>query len=142
MPAGAVEEEDGLRAGSDVGRELVETELHHLSVGEEQRRAPPRAEQVAEEIGVLITLVGRLAGPRSAPRRLPDKAVLLADARFALEPEFDRRSFGQVLRMRAQNRGEVFLKASTIRSSCLGWQGRALICEKPAALRSFEMVRS
>ena len=145
VPAGAVEDENGLRVGSNLGRDLVEIELHHLSVGEGQRQrcalAPSGADR-AEEIGVLIALIGGLAGPRSAPRRLPDKAVLLADARFVLEPDFDRRSFGQVPQMRAQNLGEVFLKAATIRSSCLGWRGRALICEKPSALRSLPTLRS
>ena len=134
-----------MRAGGDLGGDLVEMELHHLGVGEGQRQrrafAACRTDR-AEEIGVLIALIGGLAGPRSAPRPLPDKAVLLADARFVLEPDFDRRCFGQVGEMGVQDFGEVFLKAATIRSSCLGWRGRALMWEKPSALRSLPTLRS
>src|SRR5271165_719749 len=45
----------------------------------------------AEEVGVFVALVGRLARTCSASRPLPHEAVLLADARFVLEPDFDRR---------------------------------------------------
>jgi hypothetical protein len=48
---------------------------------------------------------------------LPDLAVLLADASLVLEPDFYWRGFRQAVEMGAQRAREVFLKASTIRSS-------------------------
>ena len=134
-----------MRAGGDLGGDLVEMELHHLGVGEGQRQRRAFAASGtdrAEEIGVLIALIGGLAGPSSALGPLPDQAVLLADAGFILEPDLDRRSFGQIGEMGAQDGDEVFLKAATIRSSCLGWRGRTLMWEKPSALRSLPTLRS
>jgi hypothetical protein len=66
--------------------------LHGLGVGEGQRQrgadAARRADR-AEQIGVLVALVGGLARPRAAPRPLPDQAVLLADPSLVLEPDLD-----------------------------------------------------
>ena len=140
VPTGAIEDENGVRAGGDVGGDFVDVELHRLGVGEGERQG--RAFAVsgadrAEQIGIFVVLVGRLPGPRSAPRPLAHEAVLLTDARFVLEPDFDRRLLGQIRHMDTQDIGEVFLKASTIRSSCLGWRGRALMCEKPSFFKSF-----
>jgi hypothetical protein len=67
-------------------------ELHGACVGirQSQRRACSACwTDGTEEIGVFVTLVGRLAWSRSAPGPLPDAAVLLADARLVLEPDFD-----------------------------------------------------
>ena len=123
VPSGAIEQQHGVRALGDVARDLVEVELHRFGVGEGQRErralAARRADR-AEEIGVLVALIGGLARPRSAPRPLPDEAVLLADAGLVLEPDFDRRSRRQIGQMRLQRRGEVFLNASTISPSCAG----------------------
>ena len=54
VPTGAVEDEDGVRAGGDLGGDLVEVELHHLGVGEGQRQrrafaasGTDRAEEIA-----------------------------------------------------------------------------------------------
>ena len=94
MPSGAVEQQHGVRALGDIARDFVEVELHHVGVGvgQRQRRADAagRADR-AEQIGVVVALVGGLAWPRSAPRPLPHEAVLLADPGFVLEPDFDRR---------------------------------------------------
>ena len=56
-----------------------------VPAGERQRRpdATGRADR-AEQIGVVIALVGGLAGSRSAPGPLPNLAVLLADASLVL----------------------------------------------------------
>jgi transposase len=65
-------------------------ELHHVSVGVGQHEGRPdaagRADR-AEQIGVVVALVGGLPWPRSAPGRLPNLAVLLADA--GPHPELD-----------------------------------------------------
>src|SRR5271165_3162666 len=59
---------------SDVARDLVEVELHHVGVGIRQRKrradAAGRADR-AEQISVVIALVGGLPWPRSAPGPLP-----------------------------------------------------------------------
>ena len=112
VPSGAVEQQNGVGALGDVARDFVEMELHREGVGEGQRErralAPRRADR-AEEIGVLVTLVGGLARPRSAPGPLAHEAVFLADAGFVLEPDFDRRVLRQIGEMGAQRPREVFL---------------------------------
>jgi hypothetical protein len=94
--------------------------LHHGRVGVGQREgranAAGRADR-AEQIGVVIALVGGLPWPRPASGPLPDKAVLLADTGLVLKPDFDRRRLRQSVEMSLQRVREVFLKASTIRSS-------------------------
>jgi hypothetical protein len=87
VPSGAVEQQDGVGSLGDVAGDFVEMELHRLGVGEGQRERRPDASggtNGAEEIGALIALIGRLAGPRSSLGPLPHQAVLLADARFVL----------------------------------------------------------
>jgi hypothetical protein len=67
----------------EAARDLVEVKLHHVGVGMGQRQRRPdaagRADR-AEQIGVVIALVGGLPGSCSAPGPLPNLAVLLADA--------------------------------------------------------------
>ena len=119
-PSGPVEEQNSVGALGDVARDFVEVELHHVSVGVGQREGRPaaagRADR-AKQIGVVVALVGRLPGPRSTPGPLPNLAVFLADAGFVLKPDFDRRRLGQSFKMSLQRAREVFLKASTVRSS-------------------------
>ena len=104
----------------DVARDFVEVELHHVGVDIGQREGRPNAAggaDGAEQIGVVITLVGGLPWPRPAPGPLPNPAVFLADAGLILKPDFDRRRLWQSVEMSLQRVREVFLKASTIRSS-------------------------
>jgi hypothetical protein len=64
----------------DVARDFVEVELHHVGVGIGQRQGrsdAPRWADRAEQIGVVVTLIGGLPWSRSAPRPLADEAVLL-----------------------------------------------------------------
>jgi hypothetical protein len=94
--------------------------LHHVGVGMRKRQGGPDAASRtdrAEQIGVVIALVGGLPRPRSAPGPLPNLAVLLADAGLVLKPDFDWGRFGQPFKMSLQRAREVFLNASTIRSS-------------------------
>ena len=145
VPAGAVEQKDGVSAPGDAAADLLEMELHGFGVGVRQgeRRAFAlgRADR-AEEIGALVALVGRLARPRPASRPLPHQPVLLADASFILEPDLDRLRASDGAEMCAQGLGEVFLNASMVRASCPGWRGRELTWEKPSLLSSLPMVRS
>ena len=113
--------------------------MHHVGVrvgqGESRSDAASRTDR-AEQIGVVVSLVSRLCGPRSAPGPLANEAVLLADPGLILEPYLDRRRLGQTVEMSLQRAWEVFLNASTIRSSCAGWRGLALMWEKPIFFRS------
>jgi hypothetical protein len=67
----------------------------------------PRRADGAEQIGVVVTLVGRLPWPRSAPGPLPNLAVLLADAGLVFKPDFNRRRLGQAVDMSLQRAREV-----------------------------------
>jgi hypothetical protein len=63
----------------------------------------------AEQIGVLITLVGGLTRPRSFASPLPNKTVLLSQARFILKPNLDRLACGNPAQVRCKRAREVFL---------------------------------
>ena len=93
-------------------------QLHHVGArvgqGESRSDTASRTDR-AERIGVVVSLVSRLCGPRSAPGPLANEAVLLADPGFVLEPYLDRRRLGQTVEMSLQRAGEIFLNASTIR---------------------------
>ena len=64
----------------------------------------------AEQIGVAIALIGRLAGARALSRPQARQAILLAKACFVLEPDLHRRSRWQVSYMHLERVGEVFFK--------------------------------
>ena len=122
MPSGAIEQQDG----------VVRLQLHCV-----------RSRRGEAEIGVVVSLVGGLCGARSAPGPLADEAVLLADP--GSHPELVERRPGTRSRpassradLRDEHLGalEIFLNASTIRSSCAGWRGLALMWEKPIFFRS------
>ena len=86
-PSGSVKQQDGMSPCSDVARDFVEMELHHVGVGIGQgERGADTAGGAdrAEQIDVVIALVGGLAGSRSAPGPLPNLAVLLADPGYVL----------------------------------------------------------
>jgi hypothetical protein len=106
-----------------MARDFVEVKLHHVSVGVGQRKRgsdPTGGADRSEQVGVVLALVGRLPWPRSALGPLPNLAVLLADAGLVRKPDFDRRRFRQSFEMSLQRAREIFLNASTIRSSCAG----------------------
>ena len=109
-----------MRAFGDIAGDLVEVKLHHVGVGigQSQRGSyAPRRTDGAEQIGVVVALIGGLSRPCSLPRPLADQAVLLADPGLILEPDFDRRRLWDAFEMHLQRAREVFLNASTIRSS-------------------------
>ena len=110
MPSGSVEKQHGVGAVGDVTRDFVEVKLHRLGVGMgqgERRAEAPRRADGAEQIGVVIALISRLVGPRSASRPLPDLAIRLADASLVLKPYLDRRRFGDALEMSLQRAREI-----------------------------------
>ena len=145
MPSGSIEQQNGVGALGDVARYLVEVKLHGecVSDGQCERRAfTPRRADRAEEIGVVVTLVGRLARSRSPLRPLANLPVLLPNPGFVLEPNLYRFARGDMGKMRLQRLAEVFLNAAIVSAFWPGWRGRALMCEKPSILRSLPIVRS
>jgi hypothetical protein len=70
----------------------------------------------AEDIGPFGALIVRRAGPCSALGPAARDLVLLTDARFVLEPEFDVYARFQALADLLDLAREVFLKASTANS--------------------------
>ena len=113
-----IEQEDGVGAPFDGAGDLVQVKLHRLRVRVGQRQggagAARRADR-AEQVGALVTLVGWLSWPCSAPRPLSHEPVLLADAGLVLKPDLDGLSHGDVAQMGAQRSREVFLNASIVR---------------------------
>jgi len=85
-------------------------DLRHVGVGMGKHEGHPdaagRADR-AEQIGVVVALVGGLPWPRSAPGPLPNLAVLLADAGLVFKPDFNRRRLGQAVEMGLQRVREV-----------------------------------
>jgi hypothetical protein len=80
-------------ASSHVLADLIEMGLHGVSVGirhDDGRANVARRTNGTEQIGIFITLIFGLARSCAAFRPLVDEAVLLADAGFVLEPDFDR----------------------------------------------------
>ena len=116
VPPRPVHEDDGVRLGGDVSADLVEMHLHGACVGPGQHEGRARAAQGtdrAEQIGVLVALVGRQAGPRAGLGPQPGSAVLLAEPGLVLEPDFDPPVLGQMAYMRGERAREVFLNPSS-----------------------------
>lgn len=98
-------------ASRDMQGDLVDVELHGLGVGERQDQTRPDAScrtDGAEQIGRLVALVGRLAGPSAAPCPLPHDAVLLTDPSLVLEPDLDLLLARHARQMGSERAREVF----------------------------------
>ena len=127
MPAGAVEDEDGVRAGGDLGADLRQVQVHRLDVDARQHQCgadAARRTDGAEQIGRGVALIARRT--RAAALVGPDvgQASLLADACFILPPQLDRLAPSMLGKGRGDQLGEVFSCASWAAMSCSGWRGR------------------
>ena len=144
MPSGPIEQQDSAGSRNDFRCDGLKMFLHGLRVGigHDNRRAlaSGRTDR-SKNIRVVIALILGLAGPCAPSRPLPDDAVLLANPRLVLEPDFDGRLLGQMAYVGGERGGEVFLKVSSIPTSWPGWRGRALMCEKPILCRTFATER-
>ena len=80
----------------------------------------------AEDVGVGIALVLRLARAGSLLRPLVDEAVLLPDPHLVLDPDLDRRAGRLSAYDLAEAEGKVFLCAAMASGSCAGCLGLAL----------------
>ena len=131
--------------GSDVFADLLDVHLHGAGVGlgqhEGRAGAAPGAD-CAEQIGVLVALVGRQAWARTGPGPNACATVLLAEPSLVLKPDLDRLVLGQMAYVSSERAGEVFLNPSSTSGSCLGCCGRPLMWEKDSARSRSEIARS
>jgi len=121
MPSGLIDEEDGVGAWADLGRDFVEMPLHGLGVAarqDESRADAALGTDGAEDIHRLGALVPGRPGPGSPWRPAPGNLILLADPRFVLPPEFYLGIGRERGLDRFQHGGEVFLKSSMANSFC------------------------
>src|SRR5215213_4178411 len=110
VPAGLIEQEDGMGARGDSLCDLGEVEVHGGSVAAGHDHGGgltlPRADG-AEEIGRPGALILGRGGPGAAPGPASGDAVLLAYARLVLPPEFQRRTGAEPRPDRSKEGGEV-----------------------------------
>ena len=93
MPAGAIEQHDGMVARRDVATDLGEMQVHHLAVGYRQDEGDAgiaRGTDGAEQIRPIVALVARCPRSAAALGPNPGQRPLLADAGFVLPPKLDR----------------------------------------------------
>ena len=109
-------------AGSDLGRDLGQVQVHRLGIAarQDERCALPVARaDGAEDIGRGGALVVRRTGPRATFGPASGDLVLLPDAGFVGKPDFYRgRIDALVARDLFQARGETFLKSSMAPWAC------------------------
>ena len=127
VPAGTVEDEDGMGAGGDGAGDLGEVVVHRAGIGEghdEARGDAAAGTDRAEDVGPPIAGVARRTWARAALRPDPGERALLAYARLVLEPDLERFAPCSLGDRGGDRLGEVFLKASCASGSVFGWRGR------------------
>ncbi len=121
VPAGLVEDEDGVGARRDGGADLAEMRLHRRRVAVGHHEAGALAlfrADCAEDVGPLGALIVGRPRPGAAPSPAAGDLVLLPDPRLVLEPEL----YGCVGRETRPDRPdrirEAFLNWSAASGSC------------------------
>jgi len=122
MPAGLVEQQDGMLAWRDLGRDFGQMQVHRLGVacGQDEgcALAVLRADR-AEDVSGGGSLVARRRRPRSAPGPTSRDLVLLADARLVAKPYFYIGWIDALVLRNFRHSGwEGFLKFSIAPSAC------------------------
>ena len=112
MPAGLIDQEDGVGAGRDGRGDLREVQVHRLGVAGRQDQgctlALLRADR-SEDVGGSGALVTGRAGAGAALRPAAGDLVLLADASLVGEPDFYGVAVDRLLaRDCLQARGEAY----------------------------------
>src|SRR5215213_7651224 len=120
MPAGAIQENSGVRARCNGLRDLLQVQFHAL--GRAARQDKPRSFALsrtdrAEDIGRGRSLIFRRCGARAAFGPAPRDLVLLSNPGLVGKPDLERLAANR-LGDRLQAGGEVFLKAS---AACSFW---------------------
>ena len=115
MIACAIENEGGVTSVRDPAPDFSQMEGHDLGVG--SRHDNGRCDATlrtdgTEDIGPFITLIAWCARSRSTLGPASGQCALLADARFVLEPDFERLVFGAGRQACCDDLGEVFLYAA------------------------------
>src|ERR1700692_3307148 len=124
--AGAIENESGVTTCRHLAADSSEMQRHVLGVGGRHDQACCDATLRtgrAKQVGPVVALVVRRAGPRSTFGPDAGQRALLADPGLILEPDFDWLAFGAAGDLRRDCRGEVFLNVSRASSSAFGWRG-------------------
>ena len=119
VPSGPIHEQNGVSAGLDGKRDLLEVQRHGLCVAgrhDETGRLAERGTDRAEDIGRGGSLILQGERSRAAFRPASRDLVLLTDAGFVLEPDFEGLAAGRG--DRRQDVRDFFLNASTAASSC------------------------
>jgi hypothetical protein len=138
MPAGLIENDNGMGAFGDLGAELGEMHGHGIGVdlGQHQGRRyrgrrRPRDGRLCGA-GPLVALVGCPICP------LPDQLAFLADTGLIGKPAFYRAVSGSAAERVVDQVAEVPLDAAWLFGSLFGCCGRALIRRKPNLLISLD----
>jgi hypothetical protein len=121
MPSSLIDDQDGVSAGIDGGADFRQMGVHRFGIAPRQNQTDTLAllrTDSTEDIGPLGALIVRRAGSRSALGPAARDLVLLADAGFVLEPDFDLYARFEALADRFDLGREVFLNASTANSFC------------------------
>jgi hypothetical protein len=112
VPSGAIHQQHSMGTSLDGSADLFQVQLHGMGVGigksQSGTSATGRADG-AEQVGVLVALIGWLTRPCSPLCPLPNDAVLLANARLVLPPDLDGLVARQMPGMCLQRAREVFL---------------------------------
>ena len=120
MPAGAIQENSGVRARRHGLRDLLQVQVHALDRAARQDQAsalPLSGTDGAEDVGRLGSLIFRRCGARAAFGPAPRDLVLLSNPGLVRKPDLERLAADR-LGDRLQAVGEVFLKAS---AACSFW---------------------
>jgi hypothetical protein len=116
MPAGLIEQENGVFAGRDNLGDVLKVQVHRFGIAKGQYEARALAvigTDRAEDVGRGGALIVRSRWPRPPLGPAARDLVFLADASLVAEPDFQRREADAGLqRDLAKARGEVFLKSS------------------------------
>src|SRR2546430_691104 len=116
MPAGLVDQEDGVGCRRDSFGDLREVQVHGLGVTGRQDQGRALALLWAdgtEDVGGSGALIAGSARAGAALRPSPGDLVLLTDASLVGEPDFYRLAVERLFaRDGLQARGEAFLKSS------------------------------
>src|ERR1700693_5832966 len=92
MPAGLIDDQDGMSAGVDGGCDFRQMGVHRLGIAPWQDETDTLAllrTDRAEDVGPLGSLIVRRAGPCSALGPAACDLVLLGDTRFVSAPQLD-----------------------------------------------------
>ncbi len=135
MPAGAVEDQHGMRAGADAAADLDQMLVHRDGVDhrhDDRGAGVAHRTHRAKQVGVAEPQIARRGGALALGRPHARQGAFLADPHLVLEPQLYRLAgmlAGDVL----DHLREFFLNSSWASASPLGWCGRGISQAQPIA---------